>query len=382
MGDSMSQDDEKQQVYLSYLCSKEQALLAPLGLPHAKTQKKRFSSEFGTLEYMFIYIKNKQGRLFSPLREHLGLGLYMSMSADFRAKLVMKCSRTSYQKAVEDTQDSFGVKLSKKTLFRYVAASNPANLCTKPKKGQNILLCDSTKVRQMHEGHHSVTAVVSLNASTNSSSLAAYGVNQPLESMTKNLNLTKYDAFVGDGDLAFRPLYAEGKLPFHLCHQHGIRDLSFYLWQEKMDKENRKRYDAWLKAHLYALQKSTAKYWDDHDKERLTARIEKTRMGIQNIADDLEKVGSIEGPRYLRVHQEHLLTAAILALQGIKVPFTTNYIEKVMQEIGVRTKKKGMNWGERGLSAMMRLTLSRFFTPQKDRNYKLALCSNMQVIGA
>ena len=70
------------------------------------------------------------------------------------------------------------------------------------------------------------------------------------------------------------------------------------------------------------------------------------------------------------------------AVQGIKVPFTTNYIEKVMQEIGVRTKKKGMNWGERGLSAMMRLTLSRFFTPQKDRNYKLALCSNMQVIGA
>ena len=381
MGDSMSQDDEKQEVYLSYLCSKEQSLLANLG-PHAKTQKKRFSSEFGTLDYMFIYVRNKQGKLFSPLRDYLGLGPYMSMTAEFRAKLVMKCSRTSYQKAVEDTQDSFGVKVSKKTLFRYVAASSPANLCSKPKKGQNILLCDSTKVRQMREGHHSATAMVSLNAESKSASLAACGVNKPLEALTSGLDLAKYDAFVGDGDLAFRPLYADGKLPFHLCHQHGIHDLSFYLWQEKMDKENRKRYDKWLKAHLYALQKSTAKYWLDHDKERLTARIEKTRMGLQNIAEELEKTGSIEGPRYLRVHQEHLLTAAILALQGIHVPFTTNYIEKVMQEIGVRTKKKSMNWGERGLSAMMRLTLSRFFTPQKERNYKLALCSNMQVIGA
>ena len=52
-----------------------------------------------------------------------------------------------------------------------------------------------------------------------------------------------------------------------------------------------------------------------------------------------------------------------------------------MQELGVRTKKKGMNWSEKGLAAITHLTLARYFAPQKRRNYKLALCSNMQVVG-
>lgn len=377
----MNPENERREIYLAYLRSKERELLAKLGLKHIKTQMKKFSSEYGTFFYRFTYVRNRRGRLFSPLREYLGLGRYMMMTKDFKAKLVMKTTRTSFQKCAEDIMDSFNVSLNKKTIQRYVSQLHFKRIVEKPLPRQNILLCDSTKVRNGHKGHHSVTAMVSLDAETNSASLAASGVNQPLENLSNGLNLAHYAAFVGDGDLAFRPLYANG-LPYHLCHEHGSRDLRFYLWQEKMDKEKREKYVEWFKSYLYPLQKSTAKYWLDHDPERLTARIEKTRMGIQNIAEELEKAGMVEGPRYLRAHQEHLLTAALLALQGIHVPFTTNYIEKVMQEIGVRTKKKGMNWSEHGLDAMMRLTLIRFFTPQKRRNYKLALCSNMQVVGA
>jgi hypothetical protein len=36
-----------------------------------------------------------------------------------------------------------------------------------------------------------------------------------------------------------------------------------------------------------------------------------------------------------------------------------------MQEIGVRTKKKGMNWTEKGLKAILNLVLKRYFLPKE-----------------
>ncbi len=375
----MSQEDEKREFYLAFLRSKEQELLAKLKLPHVKTQRKKFFSEQGTFFYQFIYVR-RNGRLFSPLREYLGLGPFQNMSNDFRAKLVMKATRTSYQKCAEDILDSFNVTLCKKTIQRYVVQVHFPRVAEKPLPRQKIFLCDSTKVRNGHKGHHNVTAAVSLDAETNSASLAARGVNQPLDQLLSSVDMDHYDAFVGDGDMAFRPVYAKG-IPFHLCHQHATRDLSFFIWQEKMGKEERKEYKNRFEALLYSLQNSTNKYWADHDSKRLSCRIDITRDGIGKLAEDLEKAGMAEAPRFLREHREHLLTASILALKGIRVPFTTNYIEKVMQEIGVRTKKKGMNWGEQGLSAIMGLTLSRFFAPPERRCYKLALCSDMQVSG-
>ena len=376
----MNPEEDVREFYLAYLRSKEQELLGKLARKHVKTQKKIFHSEHGTFKYNFIYVKNGQGKLFSPLREYLGIGKFMNMSPEFKAKIVMKSTRASYQKCAEDTLDSFNVSRSKKTIQRYVVASNFPRVVEKPLPRQKILLCDSTKARNWHLGHHNMTALVSLDAETNYTSLAASGVNVSIPSLISNLDLSHYAAFVGDGDLAFRPIYANG-LPFHLCHLHAIRDTAFYLWDEGMPKEKRKQYVKCFESILYALQGSTMKYWQDYDDKRLTARIDKTRVAIANIALELEKEGMTDAPRYLREHQEHLLTASLLAMKGIRVPFTTNHIEKVMQELGVRTKKKGMNWSEKGLAAITHLTLARYFAPQKRRNYKLALCSNMQVVG-
>ena len=73
---------------------------------------------------------------------------------------------------------------------------------------------------------------------------------------------------------------------------------------------------------------------------------------------------------FLERHIEHLTTAAELAIsKRIQVPWTTNKIERMMREIGKRTKKKGMCWSEDGLKRIVSMNLKRYMVPFKQRKY-------------
>ena len=356
--------------YLSFLKDKEEKLIEELGFRRIKTQKKVFYSEQGKIVYSFVYIKPENGQAFSPLRRFLELDKYKNMSEDFRNKLIMKATRTTYQKAVEDIHESFNFRISKKTLNRYVIESTKyVDLVQEAEVGQNILLADGTKVRNGKKGHHEVMAVMSLNYETNSSSLTAFEINTPPKEIAAKIDLNKYAVFVGDGELGLRNFCNE-KTPFHLCHQHAINDVSFYLWKEGMTKKEKDPSMAQFKAILYTLQNSTKKYWEDKDTERLTKRILTTKDELRSLAADFSIKEKHHASRYIMDHIDHMVTASKLALIGIKVPFTTNHAERLMQEVGIRTKKKGMNWTEQGLKAILQPTLKRYFLPKERRNYK------------
>jgi len=362
--------EQEQSWYISFLKEKEKTLISQLKCKRIKTQKKVFFCEEGRIEYMFTYVKLEEGAVICPLRGYLGLGQYQSMCQDFKNKLVMKASRTTYQKAVEDIRDSFGFTLAKKTLNRYVLKeAGPLEITQEPRDSEKILIADSTKVRDGHGGHHEVTGVMSLDYENNTSSLLASKVNIPSRDIADNIDLSQFVVFVGDADLGLRNFYKD-KLEFQLCHQHAITDVSFFLWKEGMKKSEREPIMKRYKAILYTLQNSTKKYWRDNKTRRLVNRIIKTRKSLNSLAAELSTKGRFEGSRYIMEHKEHMITAAKLALIGIKVPWTTNHAERLMQEVGVRTKKKGMNWTERGLRAILNLVLKRYFLPAEQRTYK------------
>ncbi len=362
---------DRQNNYILFLEKKELELIQATGLKIIKTQKKKFYCENGRIEHRFRYVKANEGRLYSPLRDYLGLSSYENMSQEFKAKLIMKASRTTYQKAVEDIWDSFGFTLSRKTLNRYVLSmpNDAINPLQEPTSKQNILIADSTKVRNGKGGHHEVMAVTSLDYETNVSSLTAFEINKPAKEIAQQIDVERYSAFVGDADLGLRNFFKD-KIPFQLCHHHAINDLSFFLWKEAMRKDDRGLIIKKFKAVLYTLQNSTKKYRKTNKTGRLVNRIIRTRRNICSIAAEISTYGKHDAARYLMDHQEHMLTAAKLALVGIKCPWTTNHAERLMQEIGNRTKKKGMNWTERGLRAILYIVLKRYFLPKERRNYK------------
>jgi hypothetical protein len=363
-------EQDRQNAYIRFLQEKEQNLINSTGLKIIKTQKKVFFCEIGKIEYRFRYLKRSDGKLYSPLREYLNLGAYQNMSSDFKNKLMMKASRTTYQKAVEDIQESFGFSLSRKTLNKYVIENgSDIDLIHDPAPEQNILIGDSTKVRNGKGGHHEVMGVVSLDYEANCSSLTAFEVNVKPAEIAAKINIERYSAFVGDADLGLRNFFKD-KIPFQLCHHHAINDLGFFLWKEGMPKKQRDEYVENLKSTLFTLQNSTKKNIRLNKIGRLVNRIIRTKKNIRSLAAELSTKAMYDSARYLMAHNEHMVTAARLALIGIKCPWTTNHAERLMQEIGIRTKKKGMNWTERGLKAVLHMVLKRYFLPKERRNYK------------
>ncbi len=371
---------EKGKWYISFLKEKEKELISNLGYKRVKTQKKVFYCEEGRIEYSFVYVRSDDNVIFSPLREFLGIGKNQNMSKDFKNKLIMKASRTTYQKAVEDIKDSFNFNLSKKTLNRYVIkTADMIEITQEAAEEQNILLADSTKVRNGKGGHHEAMGVISLDYENNTSSLTAFGVNEAPKDMAARVNLLKYKAFVGDGDLGLRNFFKD-KIPFQLCHQHAITDVSFFLWRDGMKKKQRDILMRKFKAIIYTLQNSTKKYWRDNKTGRLVNRIIKTKKNLVKLAAEISTTGKHQAARYIMEHKEDMVTAARLALIGIKVPWTTNHAERLMQEIGIRTKKKGMNWTEQGLRAVLKLVLKRYFLPKERRNYKEVFANNVKQV--
>lgn len=371
---------EEMRWFISFLQEKEEKLVAQTGLKRVKTQKKIFFCEQGRIEYSFVYVKPEKGPSFSPLREYLGIGRFQNMSPDFKNKLVMKASRTTYQKAVEDINDSFAFEISKKTLNRYViSTAGKLEITQDQNDSQNILLADSTKVRDGRGSHHEVMAVMSLDYETNSSSLTGFGINTGPKKLAEAIYMESYKAFVGDADLGLRNFFKD-KIPFQLCHQHAITDVSFFLWKEGMNKKERDPLMKKFKSVLYTLQNSTKKYWRSNKTGRLVNRIIKTRRNLRSLAAEFSARGKHEAARYVMDHIEHMITAAKLALLGTKVPWTTNHAERLMQEIGVRTKKKGMNWTEQGLRAVLNLVLKRYFLPKERRNYKEVMIQTIKEV--
>jgi hypothetical protein len=363
--------------YISFLKEKEKKLISELGYKRIKTQKKLFYCEHGKFCYPFIYVRMPNGKSFSPLRDCLGIYKNNKMSQDFKNKLVMKASRTTYQKAVEDISDSFGFKLGKRTLNRYVIdEGNKVQPCGHPQDSQNILLGDSTKVRNGKGGHHEVMGLMSLDYAGNSSSLTAFDVNEKPKEIAKRIDFSLYEVFVGDADLGLRNFFKE-KLPFQLCHRHVITDVSFFLWKGGMGKKVREYFVRKLESILYTLQNSTKKYWKTNNTGRLVNRIIRTKKNLRSLAAEISTQEKHDAARYIMDHIDNMTTAANLALVGIKVPWTTNHAERLMQEIGVRTKKKGMNWTERGLKAILHIVLRRYFLPKERRNY-IEVFANIQ----
>lgn len=366
--------------FISFLKAKEEYLISQLGCRRIKTQKKMFYCEHGKIVYPFVYVKLSRGVTLSPLREYLGIGKYQNMSQDFKNKLIMKASRTTYQKAIEDISESFHFSLAKKTLNRYVIEdANKLSIVEEPREEQNILIADSTKVRNGKGGHHEVMGVISTDYEQNESSLTAFDINTKPKEIAATIDIERYKAFVGDADLGLRSFFKD-KIPFHLCHHHAINDVSFFLWKGGMKKKERDNIKRKFEAIIYTLQNSTKKYWKDNKTGRLVNRIVKTRRNLTRLAAEISIEGMHDAARYIMDHRDHVLTAAKLALVDIKVPWTTNHAERLMQEIGIRTKKKGMNWTKKGLKAVLNLVLKRYFLPIERRNYKEVFKDRLEAV--
>lgn len=335
-----------------------------------KTRPRTIYTRFGKIERRFAYIKSESGAPFCPLLEWLGVPKNQHISSELKLILADKPSKMTYARSAEDVRNSFNFTLSRMTLHAYVKeTSSLVTVEQQPDPHHLVLLADGTKVNGPGLKHE-VRSIVSLGENSSDKQLLKQAINKSWKEMVQDLDISQYRVFVGDGEPGLASTFCKGNIKFHFCHEHAKRDLAFFLWKDGLGKKKYQQHVSVFEGILNCLQNSTAKHKKDKDWERLLWRIKWAKKEINTLAVELSCRELHQAAAFLMRNKDYLTTAAEMCVLGITVPWTTNVIERIMQEVGIRTKKKGMYWSEEGLERILKIVLKRYFLPKERRYYK------------
>ena len=217
--------------------------------------------------------------------------------------------------------------------------------------------------------HHESRSIISIGDDPSDTVLLRQAMNKRWDEMAEGLDISQFSVFVGDGEPGLANAFCKGDTKFQYCHEHAKRDLAYFMWQDGLSKKQYKEYSEEFCTLLCIMQNSTAKHMRDKNWKRLTWRIGWVKKEVKALAAKLSSRELHSSAAFLMNHRDHLVTAAELAIVGIAVPWTTNIVERLMQEKGKRTKKKGMYWSEKGAENILKMVLKRYFRPRDQRKY-------------
>ena len=162
-----------------------------------------------------------------------------------------------------------------------------------------------------------------------------------------------------------------GKRSFQLDFLHAFRDTSFKLWQEsEMALEDRKGITSRLKAILFSLSNAVAAQRGGSTGEPLKRKINETVDALKNLAEELWALSCRKAASFIRAYSNTLVTFAVPAVTGRKVPWNSNVIERLRGEIAKRTKHKWMRWTTRGLETLLNLLLVQYDSEESYEKFK------------
>jgi transposase-like protein len=163
---------------------------------------------------------------------------------------------------------------------------------------------------------------------------------------------------------------------YQLCILHAVKYLLFTLWGDGVSKDDRLKVESAFKTALFALVNSTKKHLQDGDHGRLQRRIRETQRALEKIARRLEEDGYVRAADFIFRNGRFMVTFAQLALEDIRIPYTTNRIERLMGEISKRCKHKWMHWSTQGLKDILTIILVRYTNRSLYEDFKKAYIHN------
>jgi len=200
-------------------------------------------------------------------------------------------------------------------------------------------------------------------------------VNKPWEDTAKVLDeanaLDKKAVVIGDGDSEMINAMVTGERTFQMDLIHTFRATSYKLWQDsKLSLDDRRAILKELEAALYTLKNSVRKHLRDGNVQALRDRINLTVDTLKKLAKRLLKLGCYKAAEFIRQFSNTAVTFARLAVEGEKVPWNSNIIERLMGEISKRCKHKWMRWTTKGLEAILNIILMRYTSEEKYEKFK------------
>lgn len=326
---------------------------------------KTIITSLGVVKFRLLKVKKEAtGETMTPILDVLDVR-GRKYTRQVKAECAELTSKLSYGDASEEYNRLTGVLIPKSTIHGFTQKLAPGmlqavlNSATPSQPERQVILMDGTEVRNVERGGFNQVRV-GIGVDETGKRLLNLTVNQPYQPIPKDSIL------ISDGDSALK---SQEPWKHQLCIIHAVKRLMFALWRERASKEEREYLKAELERVLYTLVNSTRKHSEDGNHHALRSRIRSTLKELSILTAELKHQGYREAAEFLTQNAKLLVTFAELALEGVRIPHTTNQIERLMGEIAKRCKHHWAHWSDRGLKNILTLILTHYTNPTLYEEY-------------
>lgn len=197
--------------------------------------------------------------------------------------------------------------------------------------------------------------------------------------------VTNETVYCGDAEKEMKNAMTEDVNSYQLDLIHAARIAGFKLWEDKiMSLDERNSIVSKLEGALYTLKNSVEKHLIDKNTDDLKKRINTTVNELKKMSKELWKLGCRKTATFIKEYSNSMVVFAKLALKGIRVPWNSNIIERLMGEIAKRTKHKWMRWTTMGLETILNIILVRYCSEKNYEEFKnrIMMSENLMFIMA
>jgi hypothetical protein len=334
------------------------------------TRPRTFVTRMGRVDLRVHRVRDRQGGgTFVPLLAALGLGK-RRYTPELRVAAAELATRTSYGEASEAIERDLGLRIPRRTIWNFLqeitlgverALHAPS---TPPPVDRSVHEADSTFVKgQRRRGDQRAVHVAITMDPDHHVHLAEVRVGGPPTSVLEGLLV---DGLVTDDDSG---LMAYPVRVHQLCHVHFVRLLGELLQEEGVGLLVREETLATARGLLAHLRNSVEYHRLRGEWWAVTDRVRGTLQELEQLARRLERGACPRSARTIRREAKALVVFAEVAVHGIRMPATSNGVERVMGMIADRCKRKWARWGS-GLRNLLVMLLAR---KTRRGTYELAL---------
>jgi hypothetical protein len=397
----------------------QQRMIDDLGWSRVGTYRKGFVASIGKILLTVQRARKPGGGTTSPILDALSIRR-KKYSDELRMRLASKASRDSYGKVQEDFEEETGITLPKTTIHSILQgvgsdlreayteetaaltqqltsnkSEEPPKISRQEKRRKEreeeqkaarspaakkeeqarrngreeeqliTVMGDGTKTQSVYPTLNSVNVAMTFSQKTHSKRIIGISVNKSWkklgQSMKMNGTMPPKDrvAVISDADDNIAENIEHSAA--HLDTVHAVKETLIKMWSDRASMEERKELSNEMKKELYTLVNSVDKHLRDGDKKALKSRIDSTVESLKELAEKMLMKGYTETAEFIRTRALQMVTFAKIALtMNIRIPHTSNAIERLMGQISERCKHKWMHWSTRGLENMLWIVLVRY----------------------
>ncbi|MGI0139763.1 MAG: UPF0236 family transposase-like protein, partial [Thermoplasmata archaeon] len=310
------------------------------------TRPRTLITRMGRVDLRVRRVRDRlNGGTFAPLLVALDIGK-RRYTPEVRVAAAELATRTSYGEASEVLERDLGLRIPRRTIWNFLqeislgvqrALHAPS---TPPPVERSVHEADSTFVKsQKRRGaQHAVHVAVTMDPNHHVH-LAEVKIGGAPASV---LDGQVVDCLVTDDDAG---LMAFPTKAHQLCHVHFVRLLGTLLQEAGVGLLEREAILAPIRGLLAHLRNSVEFHRLRREWWAITERVRVTLQELEVIAQRLERGACPQAARTIRREAKALAVFAEVAGYGIRLPATSNGVERVMGMIADRCKRKWARWG-------------------------------------